>query len=113
MWNKIVTFLVDNWQLLTSALLCLISLIVAIVRKRPAVNSVLQYIEAVITDELPSLIVYAEKNLNDGEDKKLWVLKQAMIALEKYIVLDENAKIKARNCFDTAIEMILSTPQKK
>lgn len=111
--QEVWQFLVDNWKLIAGGLLALLSLIISIFRKRPKVDSVLGYIEKVICDEIPSLICYAEKHIQNGEDKKLWVMRQALHILETFIVLDENAKMKARNCFDNAIELYLNTPQKK
>lgn len=111
--QEISNFLVAHYKTIIGLVLCAISLIISIFRKRPSASSVLDYVFRIISNELPFFILQAEKKFSDGEEKLSYVVTHCMLELKKYVVLDNNSSDKARVCFVSACESILRTPQKK
>lgn len=87
--------------------------ILQLVKKRPKAYSVLQYIEQVICEDLPDLIVAAEKTGMTGDKKLQFVIDRAIKSLERFVTLDVKSQASAERVFTHAVESILSTPRKK
>lgn len=111
--RKVIKFLVDNWQALTSILLSCIVLIIAIVKKRPLAN-LFDHDLLDVFDLIPDWINEAEESkLIYGSDKKLFVLNKAKKYLTDHVLLPGNDVEAFLLVFDVFIEKVLSTPRKK
>lgn len=111
--KEIVTFLLENWQVVLAAFLAFISFIMALLRKRPNAWSLSDYIRLIIAQFLPGYICDAEATGWTGERKREHVLAKCMKALKGFVRCTDKEADSAYEQFKNAIELILNTPQKK
>lgn len=106
-------FLQQNWQYLLSAFIAILTLIAALIRKKPS-SSLFSEVMLDVLTELPGLINRVECAGN-GKEKKAIVLDTAIELFEKRIGRDLTGdELKAASLEISAdIEEILSTPTKK
>lgn len=108
-------FFISNWQLIASALLFIISSIVAFIARRKKGYSFSDVLLGLISEQLPSWITLAESAGGTGEQKKVQVLNDALNyaskTLGRKLSEEETSFIIAQA--SEQIEKILGTPQKK
>lgn len=108
-------FFISNWQLIASALLFIISSIVAFIARRKKGYSFSDVLLGLISEQLPSWITLAESAGGTGEQKKVQVLNDALNyaskTLGRKLTEEETSFIIAQA--SEQIEKILGTPQKK
>lgn len=105
-------FILENWQLVLSCLLVLISFILSLLRKRPVAN----VMDKDITDLvmlLPGWIAEAETKFDYGVDKKAFVVDKATCYLKNHLVLSDDEISSWLLVIGAQIEAILDTPRKK
>lgn len=104
--QEVYKFLLDNWQLILSVVLFLVSVIVSIVRKKP-----LQDIYSQLYAWCIAAVNVAEKTALKGDSKKQYALDVVKSFLkDKFPNIKEDYYIHA---ISVIIEQILATPQKK
>lgn len=105
-------FIIANYKLIIVSICWLINLIILLLKKNKII--VKDTIFANLLTMLPRLILEAEQNYSDGQDKKLVVLSYALNWLCEMTGQGIDS-IKAQYAEKTseAIESILATPQKK
>ena len=108
-------FFIQNWQLIASALLFIVSSIVAFIARRKKGYSFSDVLLGLISEQLPSWISLAESAGGTGEQKKVQVLNDALNyaskTLGRKLSEEETSFIIAQA--SEQIEKILGTPQKK
>ena len=113
--EQFIEFLKGNWQLIASALLFIISSIVAFIARRKKGYSFSDVLLGLISEQLPSWINMAECAGGTGEQKKVTVLNDALNyaskTLGRKLSEEETSFIIAQA--SEQIEKILGTPQKK
>lgn len=113
--EQFIEFLKENWQLLASALLFIISSIVAFIARRKKGYSFSDVLLGLISEQLPLWITMAESVGGTGEQKKVSVLNDALNyaskTLGRKLSEEETSFIIAQA--SEQIEKILGTPQKK
>lgn len=111
--KEISKFLVEHWEVIGSGLLAIISVIVAAIKKRPSADVLRDTVYGYIGLFMASDINYAETHFDDGEQKKFYVINEAIKFVGKKMVLDEQVIVKIRDTVGPVIEAFLSTPTKK
>ena len=108
-------FLIENWQLLVSALLFICSFIAGLVTRRKKGYTFSDILLGLIAEQLPMWISLAESAGGTGEQKKVQVLNDALNyaskTLGRKLSEEETSFIIAQA--SEQIEKILGTPQKK
>lgn len=108
-------FLIQNWQLLASALLFIVSFIIGLITKRKKGYTFSDILLGLIAEQLPNWISLAECAGGTGEQKKVQVLNDALNyaskTLGRKLSEEETSFIIAQA--SEQIEKILGTPQKK
>ena len=113
--DEVKQFLIQNWQLLASALLFIIATIIGIVRGVKKGYTFSDIILGLIAEQLPIWISSAESNGGTGEQKKVAVLNSALNYASKTLgrkLSDEEVSFIVTQASEQ-IEKILGTPQKK
>ena len=113
--SEIKAFLVQNWQLIASALLFIISFIIGLITKRKKGYTFSDILLGLIAEQLPKWISLAEASGGTGEQKKVQVLNDALNYASKTLgrkLSEEETSIIIANASEQ-IEKILGTPQKK
>lgn len=110
---NISEFLENNWLILSCAGIELLFIIIfSILKKKPVVRSLDEWILHVFETFGPSLINKFEVPGN-GETKKASVVNSLVGCLQKIIDLDDHSIEEARIRFGKLVEGALSCPQKK
>ena len=113
--EEVKQFFIQNWQLLASALLFIVSFIVAFITRRKKGYTFSDILLGLIAEQLPSWIALAESAGGTGEQKKVQVLNNALNyaskTLGRKLSEEETSFIIAQA--SEQIEKILGTPQKK
>ena len=113
--EEVKQFFIQNWQLIASALLFIVSSIVAFIARRKKGYSFSDVLLGLISEQLPSWINLAESAGGTGEQKKVQVLNDALNyaskTLGRKLSEEETSFIVAQA--SEQIEKILGTPQKK
>ena len=108
-------FLIQNWQLIASALLFVVSSVVAFIARRKKGYTFSDILLGLIAEQLPAWISLAESAGGTGEQKKVQVLNDALNyaskTLGRKLSEEETSFIIAQA--SEQIEKILGTPQKK
>lgn len=107
--EKVLYFIIHNWRDIAAVCVFIISVVIAIIRKKPSMNwldNILVYVEGL----LPKLIRDAEV-LSDGESKMALVLRSVQESVKKKYGITLSEEVLAR--VKEMVEEILSTPQKK
>ena len=111
--EKVLVWFLDHWEMVSSAIVFLITLIIAICRKKPA-SSIYDLIKSYLASFIPQLIVSVEVPGN-GSSKKEAVMKAGLSAVQgklgRSLTADERSYWELY--LSTLIESILATPQKK
>ena len=112
--EELKLFLIQNWQLLASALLFIIATIIGIIRLKKKGMSFQDAIHSQLTEQLPIFISIAE-NKGTGEQKRVYVLNEGLNYLSKQLgrPLTQTESDLAIAFMTEQIENILATPQKK
>lgn len=109
------TFLIQNWQLLASALLFIFSFVIGLITRRKKGYTFSDILLGLIAEQLPMWISLAESAGGTGEQKKVAVLNDALNyaskTLGRKLSEEETSFIIAQA--SEQIEKILGTPQKK
>ena len=109
------TFLIQNWQLLASALLFIFSFVIGLITRRKKGYTFSDILLGLIAEQLPMWISLAESAGGTGEQKKVSVLNDALNyaskTLGRKLSEEETSFIIAQA--SEQIEKILGTPQKK
>lgn len=104
--QEIFNFLKENWQLIAAVITLIISVVIAIIRKRPV-----ESIYADLYDVAIDACIEAEKSANKGVDKMCAAVSYACNKLSAiYPGINVN---KYMTLIAVLIERILTTPQKK
>ena len=113
--EELKKFLIQNWQLLASALLFIVSFIIGLVARRKKGYTFSDILLGLIAEQLPMWISLAETAGGTGEQKKVAVLNDALNyaskTLGRKLSEEETSFIIAQA--SEQIEKILGTPQKK
>ena len=108
-------FLIQNWQLLASALLFIVSFVIGLIARRKKGYTFSDILLGLIAEQLPMWITLAESAGGTGEQKKVQVLNDALNyaskTLGRKLSEEETSFIIAQA--SEQIEKILGTPQKK
>lgn len=113
--EEIKKFLIQNWQLIASALLFLISFIIGLKSKLKKGYTFSDILLGLISEQLPQWINLAEASGGTGEQKKVAVLNDALNYASKTLgrkLSEEETSFIIANASEQ-IEKILGTPQKK
>ena len=112
--NELKEFLIANWQLLASAVLFIIAVIVGLIQKHKKGYNISDVLMGLITEELPNWISIVEGS-GTGEQKKVKVLNYALSFASKKLgrQLTEQEVSLITTYTTEQIEKILNTPQKK
>lgn len=113
--EEIKKFLIQNWQLIASALLFLISFIIGLRSKLKKGYTFSDILLGLISEQLPQWINLAEASGGTGEQKKVAVLNDALNYASKTLgrkLSEEETSFIIANASEQ-IEKILGTPQKK
>ena len=113
--EELKQFVIQNWQLLASALLFVVSFIIGVITKRKKGYTFSDILLGLIAEQLPQWISLAEASGGTGEQKKVEVLNNALNyaskTLGRKLSEEETSFIIAQA--SEQIEKILGTPQKK
>lgn len=113
--DEIKKFLIQNWQLIASALLFLVSFIIGLRSKLKKGYTFSDILLGLISEQLPQWINLAEASGGTGEQKKVAVLNDALNYASKTLgrkLSEEETSFIIANASEQ-IEKILGTPQKK
>lgn len=108
-----VTFLVEHWQLLLGAFLCLCSLVVSLIKKRPSAYNLGDYVRLICAQFLPEYIKDAEATNMTGARKRELVLSKCIKSLKGFCRCSDKDLEEAYVAFADQLEEILTTPRKK
>ena len=113
--EELKQFLIQNWQLLASALLFIVSFVIGLITRRKKGYTFSDILLGLIAEQLPMWISLAESAGGTGEQKKVAVLNNALNyaskTLGRKLSEEETSFIIAQA--SEQIEKILGTPQKK
>ncbi|MBO7209709.1 MAG: hypothetical protein J6V44_01690 [Methanobrevibacter sp.] len=113
--EEIKAFLIQNWQLLASVLLFIVSFIIGLMTRRKKGYTFSDILLGLIAEQLPQWISLAEASGGSGEQKKVQVLNDALNYASKTLgrkLSEEETSFLISNA-SAQIEKILGTPQKK
>lgn len=112
---QIVEFLRDYWSYISSGILVLLSVILAIIKNRPSAKDVLLTAVRNVLTYIPTLVCMAEERGESGNAKKEYVLCTALDLVEEKIGRDltEVECKRFYKCLSGYIETILDCPTKK
>ena len=108
-------FFIQNWQLIASACLFIVSFIIGLITRRKKGYTFSDILLGLIAEQLPQWISLAESSGNTGEQKKVEVLNSALNYASKTLgrkLSEEETSFIIANASEQ-IEKILGTPQKK
>ena len=113
--HEIKVFFIQNWQLIVSALLFVVSFVIGLITKSKKGYTFSDIIIGLISEQLPQWICLAEASEGTGEQKKVAVLNNALNYACKTLgrkLSEEEISFIIANASEQ-IEKILNTPQKK
>ena len=113
--HELKIFFIQNWQLIASACLFVISFVIGIITRRKKGYTFSDILLGLISEQLPQWISLAEASGNKGEQKKVEVLNKALNYASKTLgrkLSEEETSFIIANASEQ-IEKILGTPQKK
>lgn len=113
--HEIKVFLIENWQLIASACLFVVSFVIGLVSKLKKGYTFSDILLGLISEQLPQWISLAEASGGTGEQKKVTVLNEALNYASKTLgrkLSDEEVSFIVTQASEQ-IEKILGTPQKK
>lgn len=113
--HELKIFLINNWQLIASACLFIVSFIIGLITRRKKGYTFSDILLGLIAEQLPQWISLVEASGNTGEQKKVEVLNSALNYASKTLgrkLSEEETSFIIANASEQ-IEKILGTPQKK
>ena len=113
--HELKVFLIENWQLIASACLFIVSFVIGLVSKLKKGYTFSDILLGLISEQLPQWISLAEAKGGSGEQKKVQVLNEALNYASKTLgrkLSDEEVSFIVTQASEQ-IEKILGTPQKK
>ena len=113
--HELKIFLIDNWQLIASACLFVVSFVIGLVSKLKEGYTFSDILLGLISEQLPQWISLAEAKGGTGQQKKVQVLNEALNYASKTLgrkLSDEEVSFIVTQASEQ-IEKILGTPQKK
>lgn len=113
--HELKVFLIENWQLIASACLFVVSFVIGLVSKLKKGYTFSDILLGLISEQLPQWISLAEAKGGTGEQKKVQVLNEALNYASKTLgrkLSDEEVSFLVTQASEQ-IEKILGTPQKK
>ena len=113
--QELKEFLIQNWQLIASACLFIVSFVIGLVSKLKKGYTFSDILLGLISEQLPQWISLAEAKGGTGEQKKVQVLNDALNYASKTLgrkLSDEEVSFIVTQASEQ-IEKILGTPQKK
>ena len=113
--HELKVFLIENWQLIASACLFIVSFVIGLVSKLKKGYTFSDILLGLISEQLPQWISLAEAHGGTGEQKKVQVLNEALNYASKTLgrkLSDEEVSFLVTQASEQ-IEKILGTPQKK
>ena len=113
--HELKVFLIENWQLIASACLFVVSFVIGLVSKLKKGYTFSDILLGLISEQLPQWISLAEAKGGTGEQKKVQVLNEALNYASKTLgrkLSDEEVSFIVTQASEQ-IEKILGTPQKK
>lgn len=115
--SELKQFIINNWQLIASACLFIVSFIIGIITKRKKGYTFSDILLGLIAEQLPTMIKSAENffGAGNGEQKKVMVLNDALNFASKTLgrkLSEEETSFIITNVSEQ-IEKILGTPSKK
>lgn len=113
--HELKEFLIENWQLIASACLFVVSFVIGLVSKLKKGYTFSDILLGLISEQLPQWISLAEAKGGTGEQKKVQVLNEALNYASKTLgrkLSDEEVSFLVTQASEQ-IEKILGTPQKK
>ena len=113
--HELKVFLIENWQLIASACLFVVSFVIGLVSKLKKGYTFSDILLGLISEQLPQWISLAEVKGGTGEQKKVQVLNEALNYASKTLgrkLSDEEVSFIVTQASEQ-IEKILGTPQKK
>ena len=113
--HELKVFLIENWQLIASACLFVVSFVIGLVSKLKKGYTFSDILLGLISEQLPQWISLAEAKGGSGEQKKVQVLNDALNYASKTLgrkLSDEEVSFIVTQASEQ-IEKILGTPQKK
>ena len=113
--HELKEFLIENWQLIASACLFVVSFVIGLVSKLKKGYTFSDILLGLISEQLPQWISLAEANGGSGDQKKVQVLNEALNYASKTLgrkLSDEEVSFIVTQASEQ-IEKILGTPQKK
>lgn len=108
-WKIVLHFIVEYWRELLTALVCLLTVLINLLKKRPTLNKIAEIKEDVL-EFLPKLILKVEVDGN-GQRKKNAVIELIKKYVQKKYKFDLTPDLIA--FVDENLESVLATPQKK
>ena len=113
--HELKEFFIQNWQLIASACLFVVSFIIGLVTRKKKGYTFSDIIIGLISEQLPQWISLAEASGGTGEKKKVAVLNDALNYASKTLgrKLSEEETSFIITQASNLIEKILGTPQKK
>lgn len=115
MLHELKVFFIQNWQLIASATLFVVSFIIGLFSKLKKGVTFSDVIRGLIAEQLPRWISLAEAHGGTGEQKKVQVLNDALNYASRTLgrkLSEAETSFIVQQASDL-IEKILSTPQKK
>ena len=115
MLHELKVFFIQNWQLIASATLFVVSFIIGLFSKLKKGVTFSDVIRGLIAEQLPQWISLAEAKGGTGEQKKVQVLNNALNYASKTLgrqLSEAETSFIVQQASDL-IEKILCTPQKK
>lgn len=113
--HELKIFLINNWQLIASACLFVVSFIIGLITRKKKGYTFSDILLGLIAEQLPQWISLAEASGTSGEQKKVEVLNSALNYASKTLgrkLSEEETSFIIANASEQ-IEKILGTPQKK
>lgn len=113
--EELKKFILENWQLIASVILFIISFIIGLITRRKKGYTFSDILLGLIAEQLPMWISCAESAGGSGEQKKVQVLNDALNYASKTLgrkLTEEETSFLVAQCSEQ-IEKILGTPQKK
>ena len=113
--HELKEFFINNWQLIVSACLFIVSFIIGLITRRKKGYTFSDILLGLISEQLPQWISLAEAAGGTGEQKKVAVLNDALNYASRTLgrkLSEEETSVIITNA-SALIEKILGTPQKK
>ena len=108
-------FLIQNWQLLASTVLFIVTTVIGIIRMKKKGMTFQEIMSGILMEQLPLWISMSETSGGTGEQKRVFVLNKALNycsgKLGRTLTQQESDLLIAYAT--EKIESILATPQKK